>query len=426
MLREYQKKACQFAAARPYSYLAVEVGLGKSLIALALINRLKLPTLVVAPKLVATITWPEEIAKWLPELTYSVITGTAKQRDKAITCDADLHIINYENLKWLTENYKWQWPMVIFDEVSKMKSNGTRTKAFMKVRKHCQRVIGLSGTPAANSLMALFYQYKCLDGGVTFGTSVTRFRDRYFINRGFNFPDWHIRDSGERQILDAVKPTMLTMRAQDYLPELPKVITTNRYFTLSPNVKEQYDTLRDEQVITLEGEDIIAGSAAVKSGKLRQVAAGFLYNEEGNAIPVGSDKIDELKDLLAEIGDEQVLIFYWFRAEEAGLLRVVKNAVALSSRTIDDWNGDRVQYLIANPASAGHGLNLQKSSAHHIVFFTLPWDAEVYLQAIGRLLRSGNTAQAIFVHQLVAKGTVETKVVRTLNEKIQRHSRLMQ
>jgi len=421
-LRLYQKEACQFAIRHNYAYIAAEMGLGKSLISLAIINRLGIPTLVVAPKLVATVVWPEEIAKWLPELTYSVITGTAKQRDKAVQAKAQLHIINYENLAHLIANHKWQWPMVIFDEMSRMKSNGVRVKAFMKVRKHCQRIIALSGTPAVNTLMALFYQYKCLDGGETFGTSIARFRDRYYINKGYNFPDWHIRKGAEAQILSAVRPTMLTMRVRDYLDELPQVVTTRHYFELSPASREQYKAMRDDAVLSLNDKDIIAGSAAVKSGKLRQLAAGFAYDEDGVAHLTGGDKLESFKDLIESLGDEQMLIFYWFQQEEV-MLRPF--ATQLDNHAIEAWNGGRLQRMMANSASASHGLNLQKSGAHHIIYVSLPWCGETYIQSIGRLLRSGNKAQTIFVHQLIAKDTIDEKVATTLTRKIEQHGRLM-
>jgi len=416
MLRNYQQQAARFAIATSAPYLALEVGLGKTLTSLAIINRLQVPTLVVAPKLVVTLAWPEEIEKWLPNLNYSVISGTAVQRDKATTADADLHLISYDNLVWLIKHHEWRWDLVILDEISKMKSNGVRTKAFKKV--HPKKVIGLSGTPAANSYLSLFYQYLALDKGATFGTSVTRFRERFFVNRGYNYPDWQIQH--EAALLDYIKSSMLTMRAKDYLTELPKTVTTNYYFDLSPSGREQYEQMADNSVIT--DFDILAGSAAVQSNKLRQLVSGFIYDDEGEAHFNSKDKLETFASLLSEIGDEQVLVFYGFKAEA---VRLKQWAVPLDSHTINEWNYGRERCMMAHPASAGHGLNLQKSGAHHIVMFSLPWDAELYLQSIGRLLRSGNTAQTIFVHHLIAKDTIDTRVVKTLNDKLNQHNRLM-
>ena len=417
MLRNYQKTAIRFAWDRSYCYLGLEPGLGKTLISLTLIKYLQLPTLVVSPKLVATITWPEEIAKWMPALSYSVVIGTPKQRNKAVEASTLIHLINYENLPWLIKTHKWKWKMVIMDEVTKMKTNGTRVKAFMKVRDKCERIIGLSGTPAVNSLMALFHQYKCIDGGATFGKFITHFRNKYFVDRGFGFPDWQIRPGGEAAILAAVKPTMITMRAQDYLPELPSVVTTRRMFELSTDAKKQYKEFEQDQVI--ESLDIIATTGAAKNIKLRQLTAGFVYDEDGVAHLQGKDKIDALKNILEEIGNEQVLIFYWHKAE-AKLLKDIASPL-----DIDKWNTGELQYMMAQPVSVGHGLNLQHSGAHHIIYFTLPYDGEIYIQSIRRLLRSGNKATTIFVHQLVAKGTVDNHVARLLEKKMEQHQRLM-
>jgi len=215
---------------------------------------------------------------------------------------------------------------------------------------------------------------------------------------------------------------MLTMRARDYLDELPQVVTTRHYFELSPASREQYKAMRDDAVLSLNDKDIIAGSAAVKSGKLRQLVAGFAYDEDGVAHLTGGDKLESFKDLIESLGDEQMLIFYWFQQEEV-MLRPF--ATQLDNHAIEAWNGGRLQRMMANSASASHGLNLQKSGAHHIIYVSLPWCGETYIQSIGRLLRSGNKAQTIFVHQLIAKDTIDEKVATTLTRKIEQHGRLM-
>ncbi len=420
VLRPYQKVAANFLAQEGNFYAGLEMGLGKSLISLAVINRLKMPTLIVAPKAVCLYTWPEEIAKWLPGLTYSSILGTAAQRGKAAAAEAQVHIINYENLPWLIAKHPWKWELVIFDEISKMKSRGTRTKAFASVRAKVKKVIGLSGTPAANSLEALFCQYLALDGGETFGKFITHFREEYMVNRGYNFPDWQFRPGAEVKILDKVRPTMLTMRAADYLKELPRVVTTTHYFELSAECREQYREMEKDSV--LEEFDIMAGTAAVKSGKLRQVVSGFAYDEESAAHFVSSDKMDHFEEILDELSGEQVLVFYQFKEEER-LLR--KWATPIDGHAIDKWNRGELRCMMGHPNSAGHGINLQKSGAHHIIFVSIPWDAENYLQAIGRLLRSGNKANTVFVHNLIAKDTIDEKVVATLEQKLAQHNRLM-
>lgn len=416
-LRDYQKKAARFAVDVHNPYLAMEVGLGKTLTALAVIKHYSTPeTLVIGTKNIIKYTWPEEIERWTPDITYAVVTGTPKQRLDAVNRAVDMHLINYENLVWLINNVEWKWPLVVFDEMSKMKSRGERVKAFCGIRKKIYKVIALSGTPAANDLLALFPQYLCLDNGVTFGPHVTKYRDRFFVNRGRKFPDWQLRPGAGKVIMELAKKSMLTMRSCDYLKSLPEVTTCDLKFELKD---KNYKQLEKEFVLSFDGNDILAPSAAVKSMKLRQVASGFIYDNAGNIIGLNKDKLETFAHLMDELAGEQVLIFYNFKAE--------KDVLSAWAKPLDPdkWNKKQIRVMMAHPQSAGHGLNLQKSGAKHIVFFSLPWDAELYIQCIGRLKRPGNTSDNVFVHRLIARNTIEVKVARTLREKLEQHERMM-
>ena len=412
MLRDYQKKACRFAVKTPNPYLCLPLGAGKTLTALALINHYRVPTLVVAPLNVAKYVWRQE-AKKFTNLTCSLIHGTEKQRIAAIDPDIDIHIINYEGLVWLIENHEWKWPLVIFDESSKLKSNSKRVKAFKKIRPKVGKVIMLSGTPAMNDIQALFYQFLCLDGGNTFGEYITHFRDRFMTNHGHHFPDWQLRAGAVDKIYELASRSMLIMSPAEVSAEMPELTTVDIRFDID---QTHYKQREKDFILSLkDGEDILAPSAATKSIKLRQICSGFIYNED-KTFSLSDEKLEVFNDLMSEI-EGQVLVFYQFKAE--------KQTLNLPELDVEAWNNKIITRMMLHPASAGHGLNLQGSSAKYIIFFSLPWDAEQYVQAIGRLRRPGNKSDKVIVYRFVANKTIEERVVRKLDERVTQHERRM-
>lgn len=411
MLRDYQKKAARFAVDTPNPYLCMPLGSGKTLTALALINRFRVQTLVVAPLNVIKFVWPDEITNWLPQLSWSLIHGTAKQRDHVMKALVDIHLINYENLVWLIENHEWQWELVIFDESSKLKSNSKRVKAFKKIRPKVGKVIMLSGTPAMNDIQALFYQYLCLDGGNTFGKYITHFRDRFMVNRGHHFPDWQLRTGAVDKVYELASKSMFVLSSADVSAEMPDSQVIDVRFDIDYT---HYKQMEKELVLTLDGTDILAPSAATKSLKLRQLCSGFVYGDDGT-YNISTEKMDAFNNLIEEIGDEQVLVFYQFKAEA--------DTLNLPKLNVEAWNSGKITRMMLHPASAGHGLNLQGSSAKYIIFFSIPWDAEQYVQAIGRLLRPGNKSDKVIVYRFVANKTIEERVARKLDERVTQHER---
>ncbi len=409
ILRDYQKKAARFAVNTPNPFLFMPLGSGKTLTSLALIRHYRQPTLVVGPLNVVKFVWPDEIERWLPESSWGLIHGTPRQRDHAVESHTLISLINYENLVWLIENHEWRWPLVVFDESSKLKSNSKRVKAFKKIRPKVRKVIMLSGTPAVNNPEALFFQFLCLDGGETFGKYITHFRNRYMVNHGRNFPDWRLRPGALDKIYERASKNMFTLSPSEVSAEMPDSQVIDIRFDID---FKHYKQMEKELMLTLDGTDILAPSAATKSLKLRQLCSGFVYSDN-DTYQISDEKLEAFNNLMEEIGDEQVLVFYQFKAEA--------DTLDLPKLDVEAWNSKKITRMMLHPASAGHGLNLQLSSARYIIFFSIPWDAEQYLQAIGRLLRPGNNSEKVVVYRLIAGKTIEERVCKVLNQRVEEH-----
>jgi SNF2 family DNA or RNA helicase len=415
-LRPYQVDAMKFCRDIDNPYLAADCGLGKTLIATTLIAGYQVKTIVIAPKNVALMSWPEELDLWAPWLTYSVVKGDPKARTKALAKDADIHIVSFSNLVWMVKNIKWKWDLVILDEISFMKSHASeRYKAFRAVRKYCKKVIGMSATPAANKIDALYSQYYCLDQGATLGEKITHFRNRYMMRVGNDYNQWTPRPGAAEEIRALVKPTMLRLRSVDHLKELPQVQPCYHYFELDN--WDDYREMMKNSVLTDEG--IIAGTAAVRSTKLRQIVSGFIYDKQSNTHYLNADKTKVFENLMRELEGEQVLIFYQFQEEQRFI-----GAPGIEVK--DAWNRGEARVMCCHPDSAGHGLNLQHSGAHHIIWFSQPWSLEHLLQGLGRLTRSGNKAKTIFSHVILAKKTIEIRIKNVLQRRMSEHLKLME
>jgi len=421
-LRPYQRESFDFCTRVRNPYLNMDCGLGKSLVGVKLIQRYRKPTLVVAPKNVALYTWPEEFDKWDLDVPYQVICGTVKQRFMAVGFDVPVHVISYSNLAWLVANCPWKWQFVILDEISFLKSSGsTRFRAFKKIRPKIGKVVGMSATPAVNHIEALWAQYYCLDMGKTLSKFVTHFRNRYLTRVGEGYGQYVPRRGARRDILAKVKPSMLSIRAEDHLDQLPKITHQNHYFTMQRTT--EYEEMERDSVIT--DLDILAGSAGVKSMKLRQLASGFIYATGAEETHVLSDdKINAFDEVYQSIKQHQVLVFYQFEAERNLLLERYEG-VTLEKGGKDMWNSGYAPMLVCHPQSAGHGLNMQESNAFHVIWFSSPWDGELYLQGCGRLRRSGNERERVISHRIIAATTIEMRVHAVLDKRLKEHEEMM-
>lgn len=434
-LHDYQKYAVDFIIEHPYCALLLDMGLGKTLSTLTAAKELidleiADDFLVIAPKPVALDTWPAEIAKWdhLKGLTYSVVLGSPKQRLEALKKKADFYIINRENVGWLVDYYKTAWPFknVIIDELSSFKSPAAqRFKALRKVRPKMQRVIGLTGTPAPNSLIDLWSQIYLLDRGERLETTISRFRDRYCygINMG-QFMDYRIKEGAEAEIYEKIDDIAISMKAKDYL-KLPKRTDNVVPISLSGKAMKQYQQLERDLLLPLDASDITAANAAVLANKLLQAANGCIYDENKEAQEIHAEKLDALERIIDEAQGQPILIFYSYKHDRDRIKAKFKQAKDLDvdAGDVETWNRGEIQVLLAHPQSAGHGLNLQYGG-HIIVWFGLTWSLEYYQQANARLDRQGQT-KPVIVHHLVAKDTYDERVMDVLSGKETNQNALM-
>ncbi len=416
----YQRYAEEFIITHPEAGLFLDMGLGKTVTTLTAISKLMWDigkVLVIAPKRPALDTWPEELGKWdhLKGLTYSVVMGTVKQREAALLRDADICIINRENVVWLVNQYKckpWPFDCVVIDELSSFKSSkAQRFRALKRVRPQIRRIIGLTGTPAGNGLMDLWAECYLLDGGKALGRTITGYRDQYFTpgrRNGMVIYDWNLRKGAHEQIMDKLKPLCISMKTEDFL-SLPDRITIERTFTLSAKSMKQYKQLERDLLLCVDGETIDAVNAAALNTKLQQISSGAVYADDGSVKVLHDERLDALDQIIEEAQGENVLVFYAFRHELDRLKERYPEAVEIRELgAIADWKAGKIRLLLAHPASAGHGLNLQ-SGGHISVWFGLTTSLELYQQALKRLHRQGQTKTCKnFV--LMAKGTYDERI----------------
>ena len=433
---DYQKTALQFALERPAAGLFLDMGLGKTVIALTFIEELKnnyledVKALVIAPKRVAEDTWPTEHLKWdhLQNLKVVKIMGTAKQREAALKQEADVYIISRDNIAWLVDllGIKWDFNTVIVDELSSFKSNKSlRFKKLRKVRPRIKRIIGLTGTPTPNGYEDLWPQIYLLDRGERLGKTLTEFRRRYFdtlYRPGYN--EYKLKAGAKDEIDNAIKDICISMKAKDYL-KLKEPLFINRRVKLDKKEFNLYKQLEREAVLEIDGKDITALNAAAVTNKLLQLANGAVYTEDREVIEIHNKKLEVLEELIDEANGESVLVFYNFQHDKDRILKKFKEARILdTNRDVKDWNAGKIKILLAHPASAGHGLNLQ-AGGHIVIWFGLNWSLELYQQANARLNRQGQT-ETVRIYHIITENTVDEEVLKVLNGKEQRQEALLE
>lgn len=390
--------------------------------------------LVIAPLKVAEETWSREGAKWdhLRGLSIAKILGTAAQRQRAAESEADVYVINRENVVWLTKLYparRWRWDMVIIDELSSFKSSqAERFKALRRVRPFIDRVVGLTGTPNPNGYMDLWAEVFLLDQGERLERTIGQYRRLYFRpgkGDGYVTYEWLLLPEADRAIQKKIEDITVSMRAEDYI-RLPERIDNEVHVALPPEARAIYRRMEREHLLELgEGATVTATSAAAVMGKLLQLSGGAVYDDVGGWAAFHDEKIKALREITETAGGP-VLVFYGFRHERARLMQALAAAQPRELKVagdIDAWNAGQVSVLLAHPASVGYGLNLQ-AGGHVIVWYSLPWSLELYQQANARLYRQGQT-EAVIVHHLIAVGTADEQVMKSLRKKDLGQSALM-
>jgi len=381
--------------------------------------------LVIAPLRVAEDTWSTEIEKWdhLRHLRISKVLGTAKQRMEALNKSADIYVINRENVDWLVKECfnNWSFDMVVIDELSSFKSSkANRFRALKKVRPYFKRIVGLTGTPAPNSLIDLWPQIYLLDGGKRLGRTITGYKQQYFKPgrmNGYIVYDWVLKNGAEEDIQNKISDICISMSAKDYL-DLPERIDNRVVVKLPEEAEKKYKQLEKDLVLELEDKDVVADTAAVLTNKLLQIANGAVYDENKEIQEIHKAKLEALEDIIEAANGKPVLVFYNYKHDCSRIKEYLKSynpRELKDSKDISDWNKREIPVMLVHPASAGHGLNLQ-AGGNIIVWFGLTWSLELYQQANARLHRQGQK-ETVIIHHLIAKGTVDEDVMNALKNK---------
>ncbi len=423
--------------------LFLSMGLGKTVITLTAVNELKYHRfqvarcLVVAPKKVAEATWATEAAKWdhLRHLRIIPVLGGIKRRIAALATPGDVWVINRENIPWLVDYCRNDWPfdMVVLDESSSFKNaSSKRFKALRLVRPRIRRIVELTGTPSPNGLEDLWAQVYLLDGGARLGKTLTSYREAFFTQDysrpGQMYRTYSPQDGAEDRIKAAISDICVSMSAADYL-ELPDYVEDIVPVALDARAKRAYDALERDMLLQVDETTITAGSAAVLNGKLLQLCSGAAYDESGQVAHVHDCKLEAFRELVEGLHGEHALVFYWFQHERDRLFEVLAKSglrVRVYTGAADGaaWNAGEVDILLAHPMSCGYGLNLQQGG-HHAIWYGYPnWALELYQQANARLYRQGQQYPVI-CHHLVVQGGMDEAVVAALHDKGDAQAALM-
>jgi SNF2 family DNA or RNA helicase len=426
-LHPYQQEIINKAKTTPNMGLFLPPGLGKTTTTLTIIaEQFQGKTLIIAPKRVAETVWDTEVKKWqhLSHLRVSKIMGNPTQRLSALNSDAEIYLINLENVVWLTEAQpKLVFTNLVIDESSRFKDPST--KRFKALRKHLKgfsRRIILTGTPTPQGMQDLWSQVGILDLGQRLETSLTRFRDKYMMPDQMNrhtrvVYSWKLQPGADLILNQKISDICYSLKAEDYL-QLPELTKLYHSIEMDKNVKAKYDELRKDMVVEVKKEKITASTAAALANKLLQFTSGALYNEAGEPQEVHRSKLEYLESIMEE-SSSPTLVFYHFKHSLQRLRLTFPEAVVLDDDNIDAWRSGSIRMLLAHPQSGGIGLNLQCNVGEtaQTVWFDLPWSSENYIQANARIYRQGQE-KPVIIHHLTMANSIDQHVVNVLEGKI--------
>ena len=439
---DYQAYAIDYIETHPIAAVLLDMGLGKTSITLTAIFDLLFDSfevhrvLVIAPLRVARDTWTAEVDKWdhLQNLICSVAVGTEAERKAALMRQADIYIINRENVQWLIEEsgIPFTFDMIVIDELSSFKNHNTkRFKSLLKVRPKVSRIVGLTGTPASNGLMDLWAEFRILDMGQRLGRFITKYRTDYFMpdkRNGQIIYSYKPLPYAEDAIYRKISDITISMKSTGHL-QMPELVSSEYVVRLSDSEQEDYENLKRELVLTIPDGEITAANAASLSGKLCQLANGAIYDDAGDVHNIHDRKLDALEDIIEAANGNPVLVAYWFKHDYDRISeRLKKCHIPFSkldtSDSIRRWNNGEIPVALIHPASAGHGLNLQ-SGGSTLVWFGLTWSLELYQQTVARLWRQGQTSKTVVVQHIITKGTIDERIVKALRNKERTQSALI-
>ena len=437
----YQQFAIDFISNNPIAAILLDMGMGKTAITLMAVEYLMYEMFVIYKVLVVcplrvTRTWKDEMEKWeqLRGTRYSVVTGTAAQRKKALKADADIYIINRENVPWLVDkcDIPFQFDMVVVDELSSFKNHQTaRHKAMMKVRPFIKRIVGLTGTPASQGLMDLFAEFKVLDMGERLGRFIGQYRLNYFKPDKVNGPivySYKLLPGAEERIYEKIQDITISMKAVDFL-DMPELISNEYPVYLDDGEMQKYEELKKDLILSTPEHEVTAANAASLVNKLSQMANGAVYTDDKNVITFHDKKLDALEDVIESANGKPLLVAYWFKHDYTRIVeRLQKIGVDYmkidTEESITKWNNGEIPVALIHPASAGHGLNLQQGG-NTMVWFGITWSLELYQQCVCRLYRQGQNERTVTIIHLISKGTIDEKIMKALFEKDNTQSSLI-
>lgn len=439
----YQQHCTDKIIELPELALWLDMGLGKSVITLTAIDRLKYDylqvskVLIIAPKKVAEATWQNEARKWdhLQHLRLSTVLGATAQRVKALVTPADVYIINRDNVQWLVDYYQNDWPfdMVVLDESSSFKNwQAKRWKKLKAVRPKIRRIVELTGTPSPRDLIDLWAQIYLLDAGKRLGKTIGSFREQYFDPDKRNATTiftYKPKNGTEEAVKSLLSDICISMKAEDYLT-LPDMIEDDIPVVLDSAAAKAYGKLEHDLLLPLaDGEEIAAPTAATLTNKLLQLCNGALYDADHGVHEIHDCKIDAFLELIEQLRGQHALVFYNFQHDRDRIIEALSKT-GLTVRAFsgpqdaDDWNAGAIDVLLAHPASCAYGLNLQHGG-HHIIWFGLNWSLELVQQANARLHRQGQK-EPVIVHRLIVQGGVDEDVISALKSKDAVQEKLLQ
>lgn len=437
--KPHQKIAAEFLRNHDRCCLFLDMGLGKTVITLTRIKELLdaaviRKVLVIAPKRVAESTWTTEAQKWdhLQGLRVAKILGTPAQRKKALAQNADVYVINRDNVQWLIEGLdkmkSWPFDMIVVDELTSFKHATTkRWRMLKRVARSSDYVLGLTGTPAPNGYEDLWAEMYVIDSGATLGKTLTEYRQKYFHpgrGNGQVIYEW-LLNRGAKQVIDAkLKNLCLSMTKEDWL-QLPPITYNQVMVRMEPEERKLYDRMLSDSVLPLlDGKlsalddmdsAVVGSTAAVLSNKLLQMANGAVYDDQGNVFHIHDQKLDALEELVESNGDN-LLVFYEYKHDLDRILERFPQAKKFDgAEDIEAWNNGQIRMLLCHPASTAFGINLQ-AGGHTMVWFGLPWSLELHTQAVARLHRQGQE-HPVVCHYILAENTLDERVYSVLGKK---------
>lgn len=422
-MHNYQNKAVQHILDNPNCALWLDMGLGKTISTLTAISDMLhinvSKVLIIAPLRVAHTVYTDEIKKWehISDLKVSKVLGSERERLTGLFKKADIYVINRENIPWLVDTLKgkWDFDMVVIDESSSFKSHSSkRFKALKKVLGKVDRMVQLTGTPSPNGYLDIWSQVYLLDQGMSLGKTITQYRNSFFESDYMGYT-YTLRPFAEKKIQQRIEDLILSMQVEDYL-ELPPSVPVVIDIPMSNKESNLYKKFEKNLIIDIESQEVTAMTAATLSNKLLQFCSGFLYNSEGSVVDVHKLKIDALKELIEENQGHNILLAYNYKYEKEMILKHIPNVVELDKQgsQVEKWNKGEIKILLTHPASAGHGLNLQKGG-DIIIWFGFTWSLELYQQFNARLVRQGQDKTVRVFH--LATGDIEKKLMRVISSK---------